>query len=61
MTATMLLQFNGYDISAVDFSDNYLDKDKVYIKWAAGMARIPIFPMPAIRKARKAVGDVLLR
>ena len=33
VSATMLLRFNGYDISAVDFSDNYLDKDKVYIKW----------------------------
>lgn len=33
VSATMLLRFNGYDISEVDFSDNYLDKDKVYIKW----------------------------
>ena len=53
VSATMLLQFNGYDISAVDFSDNYLDKDKVYIKWGCRYGPNPYLSYAGDPKSEK--------
>lgn len=53
VSATMLLQFNGYDISPVDFSDHYLDKDKVYIKWGCRYGPNPYFSYAGDPKSEK--------
>lgn len=39
VSAVMLLRFYGYDADPVDFSDNYLDKGEITVKW--GVRRGP--------------------